>query len=150
MFPASRCSSSPHLVSLVNTKVESNLVAGIFLDYYIGPDGKFSGQYICVCLEDFVGKNLHRRVERQHFKLRLHRTEVLRRPNTVDHPVFPLRRKNIASNYTMKGLESRGVDLPEGMVDKDLIVDESLVPPNAPDVEGPAEVLSSRRTLYLR
>ena len=51
------------IISAKVAKVESNLVAGIFLDYYMGPDGKFSGQYICVCLEDFVAKNLHRRVD---------------------------------------------------------------------------------------
>ena len=52
-------------------KVESNLIAGIFLDYYTGPDGKFIGQYICVGLEELVGKSLHKRVERRRFKLRL-------------------------------------------------------------------------------
>ena len=67
---------APTIVSCKPSKVESNLVAGIFLDYYMGPDGKFTGQYICVVLEDFVGKSLHKRVERQHFKLRLHRSEV--------------------------------------------------------------------------
>ena len=80
---------APTIISAKTAKVESNLVAGIFLDYYMGPDGKFSGQYICVSLEDFVGKNLHCRVERQHFKLRLHRSEVLRRPTTTaNQPIF--------------------------------------------------------------
>ena len=43
----------------------------------------------------------------------------------------------MASNYTISGLESRGNDLPAGQVDKNLSVDESLVPPNAPDDEDP-------------
>ena len=42
---------APTIISARIAKVESNLVAGIFLDYYMGPDGKFIGQYICVCLE---------------------------------------------------------------------------------------------------
>ena len=37
---------APTIVSCKPAKVESNLVAGIFLDYYMGPDGKFTGQYI--------------------------------------------------------------------------------------------------------
>ena len=40
-------------------KVESTLEAGIFLDYYMRHDGVFSGQYICVKLDDFANKNLH-------------------------------------------------------------------------------------------
>ena len=42
--------SAPTIISARVAKVEGNLVAGIFLDYYMGPDGKFSGQCICVCL----------------------------------------------------------------------------------------------------
>lgn len=140
---------APTIISARVAKVESNLVAGIFLDYYMGPDGKFTGQYTCVCLEDFVGGNLHRRIERQHFKLRLHRSEVLRRPTTTQSkPIFPLRRKFVASNYTMKGLESKGIDLPEGQVDKDLIVDECLVPPNAPDDEDPSVQMYLQNDLF--
>lgn len=114
------------IISTRVAKVESNLIAGIFLDSYVGPDGKFTGQYICVCLEHFVGESLHRRVEGQHFKLRLHRTEVLRRPASAPHPVFPRRRKYIASNFTLKGLESRGLELPPAIVDKESLVDDAL------------------------
>ena len=95
---------APTIVSCTVAKVESNLIAGIMLDYYMGPDGKFTGQYICLSLLDFVGKSLHARVERQHFKLRLHRTEILRRPASAPHPVFPLKRKYVASNFTLEGL----------------------------------------------
>ena len=37
-------------------KIESRPIAGVFLDYYIAPDGKFAGQYIVVGLEGFCGK----------------------------------------------------------------------------------------------
>ena len=79
---------APTILSCKVAKVESNLRAGIFLDYYVGPSGLFTGQYICVVLEDFVGENLHRAVARQHFRLRLHRTEVLKRPVGVSQPLF--------------------------------------------------------------
>ena len=54
---------APTIVGRKTKKAMSNLRAGIFLDYYVSPTGEFTGQYICVCLEDFVGKSLHRDVE---------------------------------------------------------------------------------------
>lgn len=71
---------APTIVACKAMKVESNLVAGNLPDYYKESSGKLTGQYICVCVEAFVGKILHRRMDRRHFKLRLHRTEVSRRP----------------------------------------------------------------------
>ena len=98
---------APTILSCKVAKVESNLRAGIFLDYYVGSSGLFTGQYICVVLEDFVGKNLHRAVARQHFRLRLHRTEVLKRPVGVSQPLFPLVKKYNRSNFTVEGLEAK-------------------------------------------
>ena len=80
------------LLTIIGHKVakrESNLRAGIFLDYYVGPDGLFTGQCLCVCMEDFAGKNPHTRVDRQHFQLKLHRAEVLKRPAGAARPYFP-------------------------------------------------------------
>ena len=93
---------APTIISYRAAKVESNLIVCVFLDYYAGPDGKFTGQYIAVGLEDFAAKSLHKRVDRNHFTLRLHRTEVLRRPATSTSPVFPFHKKYMASNYTLK------------------------------------------------
>ena len=64
-------------------KVESHLRSAIILDY-VAPNGKFTGQYICACLEDFVGKSLDRRVDEQLSQLELHRMEVLKRPSDAD------------------------------------------------------------------
>lgn len=61
---------------------------------------------------------------------------------------FPLRRKYIASNFTLKGLESRGIELPEGSVDKDLIVDDALILPMAPDDESPAVEMYLHNELF--
>ena len=54
-------------------KASSNLRVGISLDYYVSYTGEFTGQYICVCLEDVGGgESLHRDVDKHHFKLKLH------------------------------------------------------------------------------
>ena len=66
---------------------------GIFLDYYIGPDGKFSGQYVVAELDDFVEKALHHRVGPHELRLHLHRSEVVRDPVGPTDPVFPLKRR---------------------------------------------------------
>ena len=77
--------------------------------------GVFTGQYICCTLEDFCGLNLHHRADAKTFsKLRLHRTEVCRRPvnmpgtppDQMDLPIFPLRAKFEAHNNTIEGLET--------------------------------------------
>ena len=73
------------------SKIEGKMRAGIFLDYYVAPDGRFTYQYVCAPLEDFVGQSLHRVTGRSTFRIHLHRTEVLRRPADVTRPVFPLR-----------------------------------------------------------
>ena len=74
----------------VQAKTDAPLRPGVFLDYYCAENGKFTGQYVVADLEDFTFKNLHHRIGRGHFKLRLHRTEVVREPANCDFPVFPL------------------------------------------------------------
>ena len=61
---------APTIASAKTAKVESNLRAGIFLDYYVALGGTFTGQYICVTLENFVGKSLHRRADKKHYQLK--------------------------------------------------------------------------------
>ena len=95
---------APTIVCHKTKKAMSNLRAGIFLDYYVSPTGEFTGQYICVCLEDFVGESLHRDVGKQHFNLKLHRVEVVKLPPQATRPIFPLKDKYYESNYTMPGL----------------------------------------------
>ena len=60
----------------VPAKTDSAQTPGVFLDYYIDPDGKFSGQYMVCPLDDFTYKNLHCRIGAAHFHLHIHRTEV--------------------------------------------------------------------------
>ena len=62
----------------------------------------------CCCpLCDFAGKSLHHKVSRTDFKLRLNRTEVVRRPaTTTSYPTYPLRRRYTPCNYTLEGIES--------------------------------------------
>ena len=90
-------------------KTDSRLRPGIFLDYYIPSDGKFSGQYIVCDIQDFVGKRLHHRIGAEHFKLHLHRTEVVRDPYGAIHPAFPTRKKYWRANFTIEGLEDAQV-----------------------------------------
>ena len=87
------------------SKVDSPLRPGIFLGYYNWPGAKFSGQYICVDLEDFVGKSLHAGTSADTFTLSFHRTEVVRDPVGPTAPIFPLKRKYMKANYTIEGLE---------------------------------------------
>ena len=88
-------------------KTDPRLVPGIFLDYYVA-GGHFTGQYVVCDLSDFKGKNLATRIGKEHFKLHLHRTEVVRMPSGygVDEPIFPLRKKYFYSNCRIEGLES--------------------------------------------
>ena len=55
---------APTIISARVVKVESNHIAGIFLDYHMGPDGKSPGQYICPSLGDFVGNNYTNELKR--------------------------------------------------------------------------------------
>ena len=86
-------------------KTDNPLRPGIFLDYYRQPSGKFAKQYIVCDSEDFVGKTLHHRIGPSHFKLHLHRTEVVRDPDGALEPMFPLTDKYHKANYTIEGLE---------------------------------------------
>ncbi len=87
-------------------------------------------------LEDFVGKSLHEWVERQDFKLRLHRIEVLRRPVTSPHPISPLREKYLASNFSLQGLEKKGVDDSNVEIDTDLQLKSICSEPTEAEVEA--------------
>ena len=143
-------------------KVESPLRAGIFLDYYMFPDGKFSGQYVCVPLEDFSGKNLHRRMDRKHFHLHLHRTEVVKRPATAKNPVMPLKYKYYYSNYNVEGIEKKdsdieciplsdySADMPsEDPADKDLDTVEVVLGPDYYDFDDHHRVASDGRVISI-
>ena len=77
------------------------LCPGVFLDYYATQHGKFSGQYVCCELEDFVGVQLHHRAGPEKFRLHLHRTEVVRKPAGATQPMFHLRRKYMKANFTI-------------------------------------------------
>ena len=76
------------------------------MDYYIDGKGQFTGQYICVDLEDFCFKNLHIRVGPKHFNLHYHRIEVVRDPTGADEPIFPLLHRYQQMNETLDGLEA--------------------------------------------
>ena len=86
-------------------KTDNPLRPGIFVDYYLTQHGKFTGQYVCCDLDDFVGVHLHHRAGPEKFHLRLHRTEVIRRPVGALEPLFPLKRRYMQSNYTVEGIE---------------------------------------------
>lgn len=78
-------------------------------------------------------------MDRNSFKLRLHRTEVLRRPISSTISVVPLRKKYMAYNYTLEGVETRGIDKGDATPDPDVQVHGDLVPPNAPADEPVAD-----------
>ena len=98
---------APTIAAYRVAKTDNPLRPGVFLDYYVGPTGKFAKQYLGVDLEDFIGKNLHHRVGPQEFGLHIHRTEVVKVPAGVSReiPIFPLRRRYWKLNYTLEGLE---------------------------------------------
>ena len=78
------------------------------MNYYMRHDGTFSGQYICVRLEDIANKNLHRRIGRSHFKMQFHRTEVVKHPaGRENEPVFPLTNKYYHCNYSLEDIENK-------------------------------------------
>ena len=101
------CFYKPAPTQIELAKTDHPLRPGVFLDYYVKPDGKFSGQYIVCDLESFANKNLHHRIGPTHFKLSLHRTEVVRNPIGADEPVFPLRERYWNHNYTLEGIEKK-------------------------------------------
>ena len=88
-------------------KTDNPLSPGIFLDYYVDPEGKFTGQYLVCDLDDFKDQNLHHRCGS--FKLHIHRTEVVKEPAGSLHPIFPLKNKFIYHNYDLDGLELKPV-----------------------------------------
>ena len=94
----------------VTAKMDNPLRPGVFLDYYVGPNGKFTGQYLVVDLEDFAHKNLYYRVGPKEFKLKIHRTEVVKiAAGALEAvPLFPLTRKYRMANYTLEGIEAKG------------------------------------------
>ena len=49
----------PAKTILKRAKTDNPLMPGIFLDYYVGPGGRFTGQYLVCELEDFSGTCLH-------------------------------------------------------------------------------------------
>lgn len=99
---------------------------------------------MCVCLDDIGGENLHRRMDRPHFKLRLHRTEVLRRPTEATRPIFPLLRKFYRSSFTVDGLESKDTESdPTG-----LNVGDFVPPPAFPDDRPSTEVMLDLENLF--
>ena len=81
---------SPTILSCTLPKTANRLIAGIFLDYYTPRAGQLSGQYIVCPLSDFEGKSLHQAVNKSEFRLRLNRTEVVRRKANSVLPIFPL------------------------------------------------------------
>ena len=87
-------------------------------------------------------------MDRNHFKLGLHRTEVLRRPSGVAAPIFPLRKKYMASNYTLDGVERKGMDSGSSNFDPDTVMDSKLVPDNAPSEEQQAEPIMVNPDLF--
>ena len=62
---------APTIAAYRVAKTDNPLRPGVFLDYYVGPTGKFAKQYLVVDLEDFVGKNLHHRIGPQEFNLHI-------------------------------------------------------------------------------
>jgi hypothetical protein len=113
-------------------KSDHRLKACVFLDYYGGPTGQITGQYIVVPLEDFCDRNLHHRAGPEEFrKIHYHRTEVARHPPMLEsEPIFPLRKRYIKCNYDLEGLE----DCKHGR-SPPVPVDEHI--PDAPPMEKP-------------
>ena len=93
------------VIFILAPTIVGHKTVGLFLDYHISPFGEFTGQYMCVCLEDLVGKSLHRDVDLQHFKLKRHRVEFAKLPPSISIPIVPLKRKFFESNCMVEGLE---------------------------------------------
>ena len=107
------CFYKPAPTIFTPAKSDHPLRPGISLDYYVDYNGKFTGQYVVCDLEDFAGKTLHHRIGPAHFKLSLHRTEVVREPIGSIVPLFPLRRKYRRANYSLEGIEDHAAGKPD-------------------------------------
>ncbi len=79
-------------------------------------------------------------MNRKHFNLHLHRTEVVKRPATARNPVMPSKHKYYYSNYNIEGIEKKNSDLeclplsdysadmpPADLADEDLATDEVIL-----------------------
>ena len=64
-----------------------------------------------VPLVDFGGKSLHAAEPKSSFKLRLTRTEVVRRKANHVVPIFPLKARYNKSNYSLDGQDGSAVDI---------------------------------------
>ena len=84
----------------------------MFYDYYTPRAGQLCGQYIVVPLSDFDGKPLHARTPQGAFKLRLNRTEVVRRKAMCVLPIFPLKKRYNLANYSLEGQGGAAIDVP--------------------------------------
>ena len=73
--------------------------------------GELSGQFIVVPLVDFDGKALHASEPKSSFKLRLNRTEVVRRKANHVVPISPLEARYNKSNYSLDGAYGPAVDV---------------------------------------
>lgn len=105
---------SPTLVSCTLPKSSGRLTPGIFSDYYTPHGGELIGQYSVCPLVDFDGRSLHSNAPKSTFKLRLNRTEVVRRrPNCV-LPIFPLKVRYNRANYPLDSEDSPAVDVASG------------------------------------
>ena len=83
---------------------------GVFYDYYTPRAGELSGQYIVVPLVDFDGKSMRTKEPKSSFKLRLNRTEVVRRKANHVVPTFPLKATYNRCNYSLDGQGGPAVD----------------------------------------
>ena len=102
---------SPTIVSCTLPKSSGRLLPGIFLDYYTPRAGELSGQFIVCPLADFDGKSLHVSAPKSTFKLRLNRTEVIKRKANCVMPIFPLKARYNKANYSLDGADGSAIDL---------------------------------------
>ena len=98
------------IVSCTLPKCAGRLIPGVFLDYYTPRGGELSGQFIVVPLVDFVGKPLHITTPKSAYKLRLNRTEVVRRKANCVMPIFPLKARYNKANYSLDGHGGEAVE----------------------------------------
>jgi len=96
----------------VISKSAARLIPGVFYNYYAPRAGQLCGQYIVVPLSDFDGKPLHARTPKGAFKLRLNRTEVVRRKANCVLPIFPLKKRYNLANYSLEGQGGAAIDVP--------------------------------------
>ena len=101
---------SPTIVSCTLPKASGRLIPRIFLDYYTPRAGELSNQYIVCPLSDFDGKPLHVATPKTEYKLRLNRTEVVRRKANCILPIFPLKKRYNSANYSLDGADGNAVE----------------------------------------